>query len=252
MSDSEPRRSVTVDIPRIEARPEATPMAWESLTDRQRSAAARVWALLRDMLQSKTVRSRYHRGECGQLDRIFPAIAQERHNVTIMIDGARGSGKTSLLVSLLNQWNQSARKATGARAKSEERAESFADLSDPEGRLVPIGLFDLRNLPPTTSLTMHVASLLYQLVRLAETQGGSLVDPLGPSMAKTPPARLAWQRFVQAAAALELRFQERGEHLDPETFAIELSDAEQDRLDLHERFCRLMDSLVDVWLELRP
>lgn len=244
---------VDLPIPTTAARPEANPLEWQELTPEQRRAAVEVWGLTRSLLELDTTHSRFRGRGSGLYERVLPPIEQRRHNQVVLIDGGRGSGKTALLISLLDRWSRTARQPNrvATTASAAPFARDFEDLCDGTGRVLPLGIIDLRGLSSATSLMMHVASLLHALVDAADEASPRPAVPTDPYARAQSPARTCWDAFVRAASALELRTGNRSSSVDPETFAIELREAERDRLDLHERFSLLIDALVDFVHELR-
>lgn len=243
-------RRVPTTSRKREPRVEAVPLAWEpnegddrgALTETQREAATALWALFDEYFLERAPKvSRFGRRRQtnkSALDKVLPVIDDQRRNQVLLLDGKRGSGKTALLITLFEQWR---RLATGAEAE-----DGFAEVSDDKGRVIPLALLDLRSLPKHTSVLVHVAGALRRIVEHLD------VDQRPSSPGMSPPAddgsfaeasRL-WRRFLSATAAMEINSGRRSATLDPESFAEELHESEQDRLDLGELFGKLMDRVV--------
>lgn len=219
---------------KAQPRPEARPVAWGELTSHQRAAAEQLCALLAE--QSRLgKRSRFYERDRQRtgLMQVLPPIELKRWAGVHLIDGDRGAGKTALLVSLLHHWGQVALA----------RPAHFPQIEEVPG-LLPIGLFDLRDLPRQTALKVHLASMLR---RIYEFVAGRPSDPVplpGQPRSKDDPLREAWEDFVRATAADVMEFKGRGAS-DPETFAEDIFAAEKDRFDLPALFCKLVDQLLD-------
>gem|GEM_PF-4884463 len=230
----------------LRPRREATPLRWndngnrDHLTGDQRDAARQLWALFQNYyLDEAPAQSRYGRASREGLHRVLPAIDDQRHNQTILIDGGRGSGKTALLITLIDGWNR--------RVRGEPDERGLAEVCDPDGRVVPIGLLDLRSLPNHVSLLIHVAGLLRSLVEELGIHRADPPPPTSPHAGKTSAAQVTWQRFLAATASTEQSMRMRSAALDPESFAAELHETEQDRLHIGDQFSQLMDHIVSAY-----
>lgn len=231
-------------VPGLEPRQEAIPLTWEgdeqrSLTSTQREAAEHLWGLMQFFLDRAQTRSRFHkdRHSSDGIGDVLPAIDDKRRNQVLLIDGDRGSGKTALLITLLDAWNKAAR--------GQVVSDGLERVADRNGRVVPIGLVDLRSLPNHTSLLVHISGLLRSLVEyLGIHRPGDVRPAISPSRGEASQASQDWQHFLTAVAATEQVIRRRSAELDPETFTEELHETEQDRLHVGERFGRLMDHLV--------
>lgn len=224
--------------PRIEA----VPLPWERLTQAQQKAACQLWALFDGhYIENAESKSRYA-GIHSQ--RFLPAIAQKRRNQNILIDGPRGSGKTALLVTLIDAWNRTVR--------GEPIKEGFAGVCDTRGRVVPIALLDLRSLPNHSSLLVHISGVLRGLVKELDIACETPLLPTSPHHDDTDDApQHAWQRFWMATAATEIQTRGRSTVLDPETFASELQESEEDRLHVGQLFGLVMDHVVAAFEKQR-
>src|SRR5579863_8939069 len=122
--------SPTAQTSAAEVRHEASVIpSYEKLTADQRVAGARVHDLIAQMARST---------EKTQPARDFlPRTDQTHRNRVVLIDGGRGSGKTALLVTLLDVW----RKAY--EGGKESVPEDLRKWAEPWGRIVPIGHLDL-------------------------------------------------------------------------------------------------------------
>lgn len=230
----------------MKPRKEAYILSTTEMTEAQYAASERVHALVNAMAAEEWKPPQARSG----LEAALPRLDDERTNRSILIDGDRGSGKTSLLVSLLDFWR---------RIRLGESLERFcgSDPSAPRGwtlpkaAVFPVGLVELQPLPMSTNLLLHVALSLRKLVEaLSENEPTRYADApptasAWPFRAPTSPTSLfAWRDLVAATANTNGGLSARMSQLDAESYAIELEHAEKHRLDIGSVFRRFVDALV--------
>ena len=238
-------------------RREAGIWPWQQLTEDQREAAHSVAQRLMNILAEEYQPRPENPGVMGFL----PAIDEIRTNHVILLDGKRGSGKSTVLVTLLGQW------ARLIRGEQPDEAEQFC----PWGRsapyaVLPIGLVDLQPLDPKTNLLLHVVGQMQRLVESMEQQG---LPPGGPGEQRDRGgwgrddwdlptelrSRLAWRKFIKTVAAGWNGY-EAGQRrdIDLDAYAIELEHAERQRMNIPDAFYRFVDALwedVRAWRTIR-
>jgi hypothetical protein len=250
-----------------EIRIEAKCFSWTDLLDDQRSACKRIQDLILAIEEKAPPIDEKTETSSG-LHAVLPRVLATRPNGVVLIDGARGSGKTSVMLSLLNAWSELARHRqwpldTPDPKHPEDSQEWKPPRILPKGlhdpmpvRILPLPILDLRPLPESAQLIMQVAGSLLRLVEAIETEHGTgerdgrEAAPWALEAADLP-SRKAWSSFVDAAArGWDSNLRERRSHLDPESFAAELEDAERLRMDVVPRWKPLVDrvlrDLVDV------
>ncbi len=165
----------------------------------------------------------------------LPKIDQRRRSRVVLIEGERGSGKTSLMLTVLKQWS------------------SELEGAGPGDGIVPVGIVELAPLPNSTSLLFLLASSLRPIV--TELERERIPDALPDGNDDTGmwlrhrrselSSRGAWRRFVRTAAAGWSReMPARQTQLDAEAFAIELEQAEDQRLQVVAAFRDFVDALI--------
>lgn len=241
-------------------RPEAQPLLWKRLTKDQRRVMTDIHAWLTQFVRlpiPKTSRS----GARGPFS--YYEIADHRRSNVILIDGGRGSGKTSILVTLLDLWR---RVASGERLTAKREAEAPARRKrsrwnvivqqlngELAGRLIPVQALDLQPLPPSTSLLPWLANRILELVNSLEDPTGKRTpaepsEPIAswqPEWKRELPSRLAWKELMQCAAiGWNSNLPDRRGTLDPDSYAVELDQAERARLNMVDAWRKLAAAVV--------
>lgn len=236
------------------ARREAQPIPWEELTPQQRSAAMQACRILSDIAAQELPRSDADPGsKTAGLKHFLPAIDRKRLNHVVLLDGSRGTGKTALLITLLDLWNRRLLQEVAGKGPPQDEHKERRELLETTARVVPVGLIDLQPLPPSTNLLLHLVGQFLRVVEALEMQGRSEAQdrrsrtraPWHDVEAEEPPATRAWKDFLRAAAmGWDGSLPERRAALDPEAYALELEQAERRRLDVRRCFRELVDALV--------
>lgn len=223
----------------IDPRPEARPLPFQDLTEEQREAGARATGLLRGM--SREPWERQASPPSGGHSYLPILYKERRSNRVVLLDGARGSGKSALLVSLLDAYGS---VLTDLRLPP--GYETWIHASD---RVVPVGLIDLQPLPKSTHLLFHLVAHLERVVESMESRrdssqtGGAAWHPASMDDA---PSRKRWRTFARVAASgWEDNLDERKSTLDAEAFAVEVEQGELFRMDVTRAFREFVDALVE-------
>lgn len=246
-------------------RPEAELRSWTDLTDPQRKAILRLHELLEELIKQPLRTKGVPKGPLAPLQ--LPNIDPHRVSNVFLLDGGRGSGKTSVLVTLLHLWQELLERDDGQlslfateaeTAVGEAAADSHADelrellraRGPLMGRLLPLPILDLQPLPSSTTLLMWLASRLNELVRaLMQASGEEDCDENRRaswlSRGETELAsRKAWREFLQVAAlGSDGNLAARKGQLDPSAYAEELEETELGRIEITQRWHRLIEAL---------
>jgi hypothetical protein len=238
-------------------REEARPYEWSKLTLEQRQLLTLINGWAHDYVgirppEAPTGRSLLHR----QL------VDSWRASNILLIDGGRGSGKTSVMVTLLELWGKTLsggdygtlmRPGSGP-PEEDGREQALAQLRQLEGFLLPVRILDLQPLPRSTSLLPWLAGRLLEVVEILEGSSGQpgearTPSPIGrwePDWEHELKSRRAWNELVQdAAAGWNGNVDERKATLDPEAYAVELGHAERARLRIHDRWRAFVSSVIE-------
>jgi hypothetical protein len=189
----------------------------------------------------------------------FVPIDKVRTSRVLLIDGGRGSGKTTVLVTIINllqqlMTQQEARGLHLLTGPHESRIEGAVTAIRAARRLLPLEILDLNPLPESTALLPFVVSDFYRLV-------SKLADPQRPesaraSRAQTPaPSLTAWRNLLHATVVgWDGNIEERAASLDPETYVVEREEAEKARLRVNDQWRHfigvLLPAVHDRWRHL--
>lgn len=259
-------------VDRSELRKEALLFPWDHLTRDQKIAildAHRRFTMLAQYPYDPKPQPKL--AERNSVEKFLPSLEREKTavNRVVLIDGGRGSGKTVVLMRLLQFWSDELREtpthdneeefiaaiaATETRDRTAEAAKSScAPRQKPDSTshpIVPIGFVQLSLLDESANLLTYLSGFLHQAIaaivdaRSARTRSGlspwTAVEDSGTHLSQ------AWNQFLQAIAhASSDQSLERRKILDPEAWALELRDAEFRRRDISDYFSDLMDMLVN-------
>jgi hypothetical protein len=254
MANNESESKQDGERPVIEPRRESFIIPSELMTDDQRRAARQTLELLAKIATYNRSPRVKHAEEPSKAATFLPHIDPERRNHVILIDGERGSGKTALLITLLHVLEQPILK----QPLTPGTAELLEYLGDAKGRIVPLEHIDLLPLPKGTNLAMHLTSVLQKVVTAmeADAEPGYAATAAAPSerwgfsARRELKSRTQWRKLLKSVAAgREGNLSQRRAHVDPETYAFELEQAERERLDLDISFRAFVDALVADYKE---
>ena len=220
-------------VPRL--RPEARPLTWDRLDRVQQKAFEDLVVMLGDAVDQLDL--------CAKdTDRTEPAVLkaarQAETNRLVLLAGDRGTGKTTMLYTLM--------AATLAGEKSGDAWPSTIQVGKLRERLVWLSPLNLETLPGPANLLASILTRVEQteadqgfgIPRSGEggrrgilersAQGGDLLADLR-------------QLKSDVALAWDGNLDERGGHLDPDPYAVEVLRAEQARLRLNPMLGKALD-----------
>ncbi|MFY0528841.1 hypothetical protein ACN28I_38670 [Archangium gephyra] len=256
--------------------PEKQPYKWQELTEHQKRVARCVHEWMVHFVNASPARVEPHdRGP-------FSWSAEEVYRTpnVVLVDGARGSGKTSVLLTLLELWRRPIWERLdlgpwGERQKARDAYAPESDLSPDKGRshweeewleeprwigwqLIPLRPLDLHPLPRDVSLFAWIASRLLKFVELdeeVEGESGDRAEYIGPSLPiaswnpdveHEPKSKRAWREFIRdAASGWDSNLEQRKASLDPEAYAVELEQAELARHTIVESWQRFVNAVLE-------
>lgn len=238
--------------PRSEAQ---VPLKYAELSKEQRSAIMQLhrWAgEFLDATQNPPSQERLQRQTKIQF---LPSLRTQRPSNVVLLDGARGSGKTTVMLTLLALWAEALQqKGTDGNSIPRLLDDALADIGQQDavagqvarqlaGRIIPVRILDMQPLGRPPSLLQQLATRLYPIVQACWHK--ALPDSGGQRL-KTPPPRMpgtgsepnsvvAWRQLLRAVASgTELDLRRR--RLTPENLAVELEETERERANVLERW----------------
>jgi hypothetical protein len=214
---------------------------WSKLDEKQRAAALKAHALFASMAEVPNQKP----PPTAELFSFLPRLDAFRRNHVVLIDGARGSGKTAVMLRLLKDWTDN---LTG---KPESETLNFKLQND--ALLVPVGLLDLEAVPQHGNLATRLAGMFERVIAAMERRGAKDDrTPSAPAWAlpegDTLKSREKWRHFVNAAALeWDRSLERRRASIDPDAYAVEVEQAETKGLQARTCFREFIDSLVEDW-----
>jgi hypothetical protein len=263
----------TSRLPPSWPRPEARLYGWAQLTEEQKRALAQSAAIFQT-LAKRTWPSPNDSAARSPLWSFLHQIETERFNQNVLIDGGRGTGKTVVLLHLVNYWSKLLENDGQFEQESDiscidKRTQAHVDKREAEGNasdapggaseqrgqrrtwvVVPVGIVDLQPLPRSTNLALFLCSHFERVVTAIEQSHGT--TPSDDARARKAPwsalrgdlrSRELWTELRDAAALGSDHIAHRSAHLDAETYALELEAAERSRK-LNVAFGRFISALV--------
>ena len=238
-------KSGTTYQPRREARV----LRVEDLTEQQRHAGFEVHSLLRGYLERAHVKAKPAKG----LRHFAPHISDSRWNQNLLLDGDRGSGKTSLLVTMLQLWSDLLgveRDVKDQEAEETDLAEKLKawEIDKARWHVVPLSIVDLQPLPEHTPVLLHIAEPLVRVVEAIEEHDTS--DDPSPAWLggepQGPKARKAWEELIRTiVAGWDDAASDRWRRLDPENAEFEINRAVRGHQALVSSFHTFVDQLIE-------
>lgn len=222
-------------------RREAGVLSDESLTEDQRHAARQVHGLIAAMFDSDPPPAGAEQHDASQRMGFLPRIDSVRHNRVILISGKRGSGKTALLLSLMDAWSKA--------LSGQQSAKWCADWVEPKGRIIPVDLLDLLPLSDSVSLLLHIVHQFGRVVDALDQKRSGLSPGQPPAPWQLTEedesaSRKCWKQLVRCVAAgWDSNLPGRSANLDLESYTIELDEAVRRRQDLTGCFTEFMYAL---------
>jgi hypothetical protein len=226
---------------------------WSKLDPQQRAAARKAHALFVERA------NRDDKPTAPSRELTFlPRLDAHRRNHTVLIDGTRGSGKTAVMLRLLQDWSDRLTEPGELKAplyKSESGSSEETTPLKSGAVLVPVGLLDLEAVPPTANLATRIAGMFERVVAAIEPRGTVSEPPSTWATLETDTlkSRQKWRDFVSAAALeWDRSLERRRANIDPEAYAVEVEQAEIKGLRARDTFREFIDVLEADWQKWPP
>ncbi|MBL9009231.1 MAG: hypothetical protein JNJ46_33535 [Myxococcales bacterium] len=222
-------------------RQEAVPFGWQKLSKDQQDIVRDVHRWLAGFM-SKNSASGDSDGKKDNVD-FLPRIEFERKSNVLLIDGGRGTGKTSVFLTLLQTWRDALGPAS-ARLPAIEDDDIMPVVQ--QRRIIPLDILDMQPLSGHPTLLLQLAGRLYRVAERIAKNAGEQAHEYPQRTGHTFPSSLQkWRELARVVAIA----QEDDPHLrrsqnNPEDFAIELESAELRRMHLREHWHAFVAELL--------
>ena len=230
-------------------RPEARPLPYADLDRQQQAAFGRVVELLSDAVtRVPSARRPSPTGSIAPLP-TGPFLEHERSSRHVLVSGERGTGKTTLLLSLAHALAAGREGNDEATLDSTLRPGLLEQVRTLRRRLVWLETLDMEPLASEANLLGAVLARVEAAVgaRFPGVEGApettSLLYP-GPGFHDVTRELVRLQTSVALTFGGNLG--ERAGSLDPDTFAVESRRTERERLGLDRRFASVLAGLSAV------
>lgn len=234
-----------------QARGEARAFDLNHLLPSQREAVESAARQLQQMAEASYA-PRPSRAPTNLATALHLTIDAHRESRTLLLDGPRGSGKTSALLTLLQAWRDASvlQKSTWHSGASPSQPALAAALANPRGRILPVGIIDLQPLADGTNLLQLIAS---HFAHIVDAIDGTATSPEAPpslsaawqgGLGREPESRRCWRKLIATiAGGFDRSLQGRAAQLDLEAYALEFEQQGRHRLDL-DIFYDFIESLL--------
>lgn len=210
-------------------RPEALPLDWDRLTESQQDAFGRIAGWLAAAVDElPNPRS----GERNRRD----AVLSRRTSGVCLVSGDRGTGKTSLLLTLKDMCRPGTSTVTFGL-----RSDVQADVKKLAARVVWLESLDMDTLPGPTNLLAAILARVRKSLATSERDSSQPRSILGASSDCEAARTTLEQMQTQIASAWRRRLPAS---IDGEIYASEVTDMETRRLEVNSRLEDVLDSLA--------
>jgi hypothetical protein len=203
-------------------RTEAAPLDYELLLGMEQDVFRKVLSCLKTAVHQ---------------DRAAERVSGARLSRVALISGARGQGKTTVMLSLMREFREADKGSEGVRR----------DVWELANRVIWLEPLAMERLARSTNF---IAAILVRIQHAIDHLDGEmtltsrhahagLLDCLSDS-----PVHRLHALTSEVALAWEGNLAERAAHVDPDTFSMEVVRAEKARLSLNEKFGKLLDDLA--------
>lgn len=214
-------------------RPEARPFEWAALNESQQLAFQKILRAMGEAVDAihLSERDKDHQHE----------LDPNRTNQTIMLSGGRGMGKTSMMLSVKNTLHQA---KIGKNPFDGELGKLVDKVKD---HAVWLETLDLEPLPGSTNLLVSILARIEHAIK-GQSNDQIVQGLLSPHTGREEALMKLSQLKTDASLSWDGNISQRGEHLDPDSYAHEVYRTETSRLSLNSKFREALDALAEKGL----
>jgi hypothetical protein len=214
-------------------RPEALPLRWQLLSEQQQAAVDRLAGWLLDAMSSLDARPRARHAEAGSAE-----LDYDRRSQITFVDGDRGTGKTSVLLTLRaltsNGYGRTGLPSTAERLWQVRNRVRWLETLDMEPLSRGTNLFAAILARVAATIEGHYEPLSPMATALAEPRGG--FEQVTASLQQLQnDAAIVWDRIGSGSP-----------EADPQLRALWVNQAERAALDLNGRIGKVMDGVASL------
>lgn len=225
-------------------RPEAQPVGrWCLLTSHQQEG-------VRKLLDMMAAAAHALENSAEPENDIIPWLFEERRSQLAFINGHRGTGKTTLLTTLVRLIADSRYlcEGEGGSAAPGDVARQAQFLRE---RVILLEPLDMEPLPPFTPILAAILARLYQAVRRVEESSRKTGGLLATDWSERREMQKLQQYQARIASSLDSNLPQRKGSLDPEQFADAIMEQEHKRLELLPNLEKVLRELSAAILKER-
>lgn len=212
-------------------RPEALSLGWVMLSATQRMAVEDVSSWMLDALASLDARAR-----AGQSRSDGAGVDVDRRSQIAFIDGDRGTGKTSILLTL--------RAITHSAAPLQKVPDPVERLRACRSRIQWLETLDMEPLSRGTNLFAAILARVAAMVDHAPSSWPPMATALADTRGGFEETTAALQQLQNDAAIVWDRIDSGAPDGDPQVRALWVNQAEKAALDMHGRIAKVMDGVA--------
>jgi hypothetical protein len=238
-------------LPKKYLRPEASSLHWDRLYDSQLKALIKILAILEESIGNLEIITASNKQKSSQHS-TPPWFDVYRESRIVLLDGARGTGKTSLMLTLVQS-------CTNGYLNQNDRSEEISDkryskindkLKKLKNRIIWLEPLDMEPLPGPANLLASVLARIESAVKPYYQTSVKTETHREPSgiLELCPDYLEGLQKLhrLQADVALswEGNIAQRGAHIDPDAYSSEVNRTENARLALNRELSNVLNHLA--------
>jgi len=183
---------------------------------------------------------------------VLPHLHKNKNNQVILLDGRRGSGKTTALLHLVSNLKYLFERTINSASNKPKSADFYQNIATniaPFGHaaIIPVGIIHLSPIPPDANLFVYLASQFNTARSALEKKYG--ISGLGANQVNLRSAD-KWAAFMSiAGSAWNGNLKERASQLDTDSYAMELEQTEGQRMRFRESFYDLINALSEDMIQ---